>query len=395
MERVSRQQDQVSSGTVAPQTALPVAPGAAGVQTPQTVFARPARTESLPMVFESGHREPDLPTAAWNSAPRIPPMIIEPDIAQFMAASEMNKSQDMQMATILKNLKSASERLDTHNKEKMEKLHKRMDYILKEIEKQKEAKLTGDICFGIGIAATILSVIGAALLTFVTLGAAAPALIGAVVAACNTIMDCVDRGLKDHNVKFESGPLKGKPATASFAGLMGSMYEAMMVSDPGFQKLPKEEQEKRIQGVHIAMAVLTAIMFLTIGIACSVASVQKVASEGVKVASTLSGTVGRAAASMVGKGAEIAQIVADTANSATAISASVIGSQLAYISFESAELDNQKQHLEALAEAVQRLINSSQEAFESIQEMVADFLENVTNSNKEYYEVMNRVTRDS
>ncbi len=319
-------------------------------------------------------------------------MILEPDIAQVMTADTLGKSQDEQLKTLLNNLKSASEILDDVNKKKMDKLHKRMNTVLEQIKKQQEAKLAGDITFGLSIAASILSLIGAALLTFVSMGAAAPALIGAVIGATTTIMDGVDRGLQEAGVKYTSGPLAGKQATASLAGLVGAAWEAMMVSSPEFRALPKEEQEKRIMGMQIAVTVGMSILLLGAGIGAGAGSVMKVASEGVKVGSTLSATMGRVVGSLVGKGAEIAQTITETANSASTISSSVFGIQLANITFESNELDNQRQFFEALAEAVQRLITSNQESFENIQQSIAEFIQCVSESNENFYNVSKNIT---
>jgi hypothetical protein len=335
---------------------------------------------------------PELPAAFWNPAPRIPGMILEPDIAQIMTASELGKSHDEQMKTLLNNLKSASENLDDVNKKKMEKLTKRMQTVMEQIKKQREAKLAGDITFGLSIAASILSLIGAAMLTLVSLGAAAPALVGAVIGTATTIMDGVDRGLQEGGVKYTSGPLAGKQATATIAGLVGAMWESILVSSPGFQKLPKEEQEKRIMGMQIAVTVGISVLLLGAGIAAGAGSVMKAASEGVKVANSLSSTMARVVGSLVGKGAEIAQIVTETANSASTISSSVFGTQLAFITFESNELDNQRQFFEALAEAVQRLISSSQESTENIMQSITDFIQNVSESNEQYYSISKNMT---
>lgn len=366
--------------------------GGAVEQTIQRNIVQPRTTQKFELINKLQEKGPELPSVAWNPAPRIPGMILEPDIAQVMTADTLGKSQDEQLKTLLNNLKSASETLDDVNKKKMDKLHKRMNTVLEQIKKQQEAKLAGDITFGLSIAASILSLIGAALLTFVSMGAAAPALIGAVIGATTTIMDGVDRGLQEAGVKYTSGPLAGKQATASLAGLVGAAWEAMMVSSPEFRALPKEEQEKRIMGMQIAVTVGMSILLLGAGIGAGAGSVMKVASEGVKVGSSLSATMGRVVGSLVGKGAEIAQTITETANSASTISSSVFGIQLANITFESNELDNQRQFFEALAEAVQRLITSNQESLENIQQSIAEFIQGVSESNENFYNVSKNIT---
>lgn len=117
----------------------------------------------------------------------------------------------------------------------------------------------------------------------------------------------------------------------------------------------------------------------------------RAASDGVKVASTLSATMGRLAANVVGKGAEMVQIATELANSVGTMSTAVMGVQLANITFESNELDNQRQFFEAMAEAVQRLISSNQESLESIQESIAEFVQNVSESNASYYSTSNDI----
>ncbi len=357
----------------------------------RTSTAKASNSQHLALVTDAGKRQADLPTAAWNPAPRIPQMILEPDVAQLMAADELGKSHDQQLKTLLNNLKFSSENLDEVNKKKMDKLHDRMKKVLEQIEKQKQEKVASDLSFGLGMAASILALIGAALLTFVTMGAAAPALVGAAIGAATTVMDGIDRGLKDAGVKFTSGPLAGKPATATLAGLIGAAYEAMMVSDPAFKKLPEEEQQKRIAGMQTAVMVLVSTILLGIGIGSAAYGVTKLASEGVKVASTLSAAVYRALGGLAGKGAELAQVIADTANSASTMSSSVFGSQLAHITFESNELDNQKQYFEALAEAVERLITTNQDALENVQQSITDFIENVAKSNERFYDASRNI----
>ncbi len=388
MDISSGNQPRLETPVVSPQSP----PDGALEQTSQRRVTQARTSQQFELVSESPARGPGLPSVAWNPAPRIPAMILEPDIAQLMTADQLGKSQDEQLKTLINNLKSASENLDEVNKKKMDKLHKRMNTVLEQIKKQQEAKLAGDITFGLSIAASILSLIGAALLTFVSLGAAAPALIGAVIGATTTILDGVDRGLQEGGVKYASGPLAGKQATASLAGLVGAAWEAIMVSSPEFRALPKEEQEKRISGMQIAVTVGMSILLLGAGIAAGAGSVMKAASDGVKVANTLSATMGRVIGSMVGKGAELAQIVTEVANSAGTISTAVFGVQLANITFESNELDNQRQFFEALAEAVQRLISSNQETLENIQQSIADFVQNVSESNEQYYAVSRNIT---
>lgn len=387
MDISSRNQTRLDTPAVNPQSP----PDSALEQTNQRRIVQARTTQPFELVGESPPRGPGLPSVAWNPAPRIPGMILEPDIAQLMTADQLGKSQDEQLKTLLSNLKSASENLDEVNKKKMDKLHQRMNKVLEQIKKQEEAKLAGDVTFGLSIAASILSVIGAALLTFVSLGAAAPALIGAVIGATTTIMDGIDRGLQAGGVKYESGPLKGKQATASLTGLVSAAWEAIMVSSPEFNALSKEEQGKRISGMQIAVAVGMSVFLLGAGIAAGAGGVMRAASDGVKVASTLSATMGRLAANVVGKGAEMVQIATELANSVGTMSTAVMGVQLANITFESNELDNQRQFFEAMAEAVQRLISSNQESLESIQESIAEFVQNVSESNASYYSTSNDI----
>ncbi len=339
---------------------------------------------STPLIDSIGLRRASVATAAWTAPPRLPAIILEPDIAQLVAADSIQQSQEQQLSSIIENLKSTSENLKAVNKEKTTALENRYKKVLEEIEKQNKQRLASDIAFGVGMAASILAVIGAGLLTFITAGAAAPALIGAVVGACTTIMDGVDRALQDSGVKFTSGPLAGKQATASLSGLIGAAYEAMMVSNPEFQKLPEEEKQKIISGMQIAVTVATSVMLLGISAGSAAAGVSKIAADGAKLATDLSAKLTKAAAGMFAKAAEIVQVVADAGGSAATISASAYGIQLAFITFEKNELDNQRQQFEALAEAVLRLISTNQECLETMQDAVSEFLEGVSNSIDQY-----------
>ncbi len=347
--------------------------------------------KSTPLIDSIGLRQSSIVTAIWTAPPRLPAIILEPDVAQLVAADHIQQSQEQQLNSIIKNLKSTSENLKAVNKEKITALENRYKKVLEEIEKQNKQKIASDIAFGVGMAASILAVIGAGLLTFITAGAAAPALIGAVVGACTTIMDGVDRALQDADVKFTSGPLAGKRATASLSGLIGAAYESMMVSSPEFQKLTEEEKQKTITGMQIAVTVATSVMLLGISAGCAAAGVSKIATDGAKLAADLSTKLTKAAAGMFAKTAEIVQVVADAGGSAATISASAYGIQLAFITFEKNELDNQRQQFEALAEAVLRLISTNQDCLETIKEAVSEFLQGVSNSIDQYHQASRNI----
>ncbi len=345
----------------------------------------PDDSKKSSQISEVGYKQELLPTATWGAPPRLPALILEPDIAQVVTANALGNAQELQTKSLINNLKSTSENLKDINKKKMEVLQDRLKKVLQQMEEQRKQKVAADVSFGLSIAASIFALIGSALLTAISFGAAAPALVGAAVGVCTTIMDGVDRGLKEAGVKFETGPLAGKPATASLAGLLGAAYEAMMVSSPEFQRLDKEEQQKRIVGVQIAVTVMVSVMLMGISVGSAAGGLAKLSSDTIKAATNLSSLVSKCAGGLTAKIAEIAQVSTETANSVATISNSVFGIQLADINFSFNELDNQKQFFEALAEATLNLINSNQDVLESVQRSFGEFIESVSESLNNYY----------
>lgn len=376
----------ISGGAVSEE----VAEGAAA-----RVNARTAGREVELLRYE-GDAAPALPSVNGQQPLPIPGPILAPDEVLLTTQALVDTVQLMQAKSIVENLRQSSEKIDEANKEKMKALLERMDKTLKAIEKQKAMKTMGDVTFGLSIAVTILSIIGAGLLAFATGGLATPLLVGTAIGAVNTLLDGVDRALQnDPKAKYGKGVLEGKQITVNLAGLISTSHEAILKSIPEFTKLPKADQQLVIAVLQIVTSIVVAVMVSGIGAAAGVKAAAGVAGKIAEKSADMTKLVVNATAQLVSRSASAATTVGEIVEIASNIAAAFIGAFLAADRLQMNLADNKSQKFTSIAEMEARVKDVLQEVLEKVMEDKEATVGMISNALRSYHDTQSVITKTS
>lgn len=359
------------------------------------VNARIAGREAELLRYEAD-AAPALPGLNGQRPLPIPGPMLAPDEVLLTTQALVDTVQSMQAKSIVENLRQSSENIDKANKEKMKALLERMDKTLKALEKQKGMKTLGDVTFGLSVAVTLLSIIGAGLLAFATGGLATPLLVGTAIGAVNTLLDGVDRALQnDPKAKYGKGVLEGKQITVNLAGLISTSHEAILKSIPEFTKLPKADQQLVIAVLQIVTSIVVAVMVSGMGAAAGVKAATGIAGKIAEKSADMAKLAVNATAQLVSRSASAAATVGEIVEIASNIAAAFIGAFLAADRLQMNLADNKSQKFTSIAEMEARVKDVLQEMLEKVMEDKEATVERMSTGLRSYHDTQSVITKTS
>ncbi len=320
--------------------------------------------------------------------------MLAPDEVLLASQAVVDAVQSQQAKNIIENLRQSSENIDKANKEKMKSLLDRMDKTLKALEKQKAMNTLGDATFGISIAVTILSIIGAGLLSFVTGGLATPLLVGTAIGAVNTLLDGIDRALQnDPKAKYGAGVLEGKQISVGLAGLISTSHEAILKSIPEFKGLPKAQQELILAVLQVVTSLVVSISVSAVGAAAGAKAAANAAGKIIEKSADLASMAMKATAQLVSTSASTAATVGEIIQVAANIATAFIGAFLAGDRVQMNLADNKSQKFTSVAELEGRIKDVLQEILEKVMEDKNATSETVSNALRAYHDTQASISR--
>ncbi len=333
-----------------------------------------------------------------GSAPPLAAALLDPDTANVLVSGILDRITTDDMKTLMAQLKDSAKRLDSINTEKLIKYAEKAAKAVEEAKKQREQKITGDVGFGLSMAGAVLGMIGAVLLTVVTLGGGGFAIAGAAIGLATAIMDGADRIAKDNNL-MDSGINAGKKMDITLGGLVARMAQEITANLPGFDKLPPDQKEKVLNTLKLVCEIIVMVGVAAGTIACGAISMHqiggaaaKAGTEGAKVAAEAAKFTAQQGAKLASQGAETIVVITEITSSINSIVSGAYGVQMANITFEKNQIDNQRQKFESFAEMIKSEIDANQDALTQRAESLSNIYKNLATTNKNYYESSSRLT---
>ncbi len=375
---------------------------AAGSTTAATVEGTPTATAATAAnalaVTVAGRAAAPVGGLPAGAAPPLAAAAMDPDTANILVAGLMDKVTTEDMKNLMSQLKDASKRLDSVHAEKLKKFAEKAAKAVEEAKKQREQKISGDVGFGLSMAGAVLGLVGAVLLTIFTLGGGAAAIAGASIGLAATILDGADRLAKENNL-MDSGINKGKQMDLTLGGLVSRLAQEIVAGDPKFAKLPPDQKEKVLNDLKMVCQIVVMVAVAAGTIACGGVSLAQVSGAAAK-AGTEAAKAGTEAAKfavqqgarIASQGAETLQVVTDLTGGVNSIVSGAYGVQMANITFDKNQIDNQRQRLESFAQVIKSEIESDQDALTQRMESLSGIYDNLAATNKNYYESQSRLT---
>lgn len=357
-----------------------------------------ATAANAPVVTVAGRAAAPVGGLPAGAAPPLAAGVLDPDTANILVAGLMDKVTTDDMKNLMSQLKDASKRLDSVHAEKLQKFAEKAAKAVEEAKKQREQKISGDVGFGLSMAGAVLGLVGAVLLTIFTLGGGAAAIAGASIGLAATILDGADRLAKENNL-MDSGINKGKQMDLTLGGLVSRLAQEIVAGDPKFANLPPDQKEKVLNDLKMVCQIVVMVAVAAGTIACGGVSLSQVSGAAAK-AGTEAAKAGTEAAKfavqqgarIASQGAETLQVVTDLTGGVNSIVSGAYGVQMANITFEKNQIDNQRQRLESFAQVVKSEIESDQDALTQRMESLSGIYDNLAATNKNYYESQSRLT---
>ncbi len=340
------------------------------------------------------------PVAGFPSAGAAPlaAATMDPDTANILVAAMLDKVTTADMKNLMSQLKDASKRLDAVHTEKLKKFAEKAAKAVEEAKKQREQKISGDVGFGLSMAGAVLGMVGAVLLTIFTLGGGAAAIAGAAIGLTSAILDGADRLAKENKL-MDSGINKGKEMDLTLGGLVSRLAQEIVASDPKFASLPPDQKEKVLGDLKMVVQIAVMVSVAAGTIACGGVSMAqiggsaaKAGTEAAKAGTEAAKFAAQQGAKIASQGAETVQIATDLVGGVNSIVSGAYGVQIANITFDKNQIDNQRQKLESFAQVIKSEIEADQDALMQRMESLSSLYDNLAATNKNYHESQSRVT---
>lgn len=371
---------------------------AGGEQVSAARQSTPAALAQTPALTVGGQAPATVAGLPANGAPPLAAALLDPDTANVLVAAVIDKMTTQDMQGLMVMLKDASKRLDSLNAEKLKKFAEKAAKAVEEAKKQRQQKLSGDIGFGFSVAGAVLGMIGAVLLTVFTLGGGAAAIAGAAIGLGTVLLDGADRIAKENNL-VDSGINKGKLMDLTLGGLVSRLVQEIVLSDPKFEKLSADQKEKLMGDLKMACQIIVMVAVAAGTLACAGVSMAqiggaaaKAGTEAAKAGAEATKFAATQGAKLASQGAETVQILVDLAGGANSIASGAFGVQMANITFEKNQIDNQRQKLESFAQIVKSEVDANQDSLMQRMESLSSMYETLAATNKNYYESQQRLT---
>lgn len=371
---------------------------AGGEQVRATNQAAPAARTS-PLALTVGGQTPAMIAGLPASgAPPLAAAMLDPDTANMLVASIVDKMTTQDMKGLMAMLKDASKRLDTVNAEKLKQFAEKGAKAIEEAKKQREQKIMGDVGFGLSVAAAILGMIGAVLLTAFTLGGGAPAIVGAAIGLTTVLMEGADRIAKEHNL-MDGGINKGKQMNLTLGGLVSRLVQEIVMADPKLANISPDQKEKLLSDLKMACEIIVMVAVAAGSLACAGVSMAqiggaaaKAGTEAAKMGAEAAKFAATQGAKLASQGAETVQIIVEIAGAVNSGVNGVYGVQVANITFEKNQIDNQRQKLESFAQIIKSEVEANGDSLTQRMESLSSMYETLASTNKNYYESQQRLT---
>ena len=371
---------------------------AGGAQVATVAPATLAAAANASAVAVTGRAATPIGGLPAGSAPPLAAAVLDPDTANVLVSAIIDKVSTEDMKNLMAQLRDSSKRLDTLNSEKLKKYAEKAAKAVEEAKKQREQKISGDVGFGLSVAGAVLGMIGAVLLTVFSLGGGAGAIAAASIGLATVLLDGADRIAKENKL-MDSGVNKGKEMDLTLGGLVARLAQEVVASDPKFANLPPDQKEKVLGDLKMVCQIVVMIAVAAGTIACGGVSVSQIggaaAKAGTEAAKAGAETAKFAAtqgAKLASQGAETIQVVTELMGSVNSAVSGVYGVQMANITFEKNQIDNQRQLLEAFTEIIKSEIENNHDALTQRMESLSSLYENLVATNKNYNDSQQRLT---
>ncbi len=371
---------------------------AGGEQVRATNQATPAARTSPLAVTVGGQAPATVAGLPASGAPPLAASMLDPDTANMIVAGIIDKMTTQDMKGLMAMLKDASKRLDTVNAEKLKKFAEKGAKAIEEAKKQREQKIMGDVGFGLSVAGAILGMIGAVLLTVFTLGGGAPAIAGAAIGLATVLFDAADRIAKDKGLE-DVGINKGKKMDLTLGGLVSRLVQEIVMADPKLANISPDQKEKLLADLKMACEIIVMVAVAAGSLACAGVSMAqiggaaaKAGTEAAKMGTEAAKFAATQGAKLASQGAETVQIMVELAGAVNSGVNGVYGIQVANITFEKNQIDNQRQKLESFAQIIKSEVDANEDSLLQRMESLSSMYETLAAANKNYYESQQRLT---
>lgn len=321
---------------------------------------------------------------------------LDPDTAAVILMDMLDKSGDADAKNSMIGLVATFQRSEKLNSVRIKNFSDSLKKAQEAAEKQKSQQTASDVGLGFQVLGAVLGLIGAILLTAFTLGGGAAAIVGAVIGLTTTLLDASTRIAKAvHEGNSELGtyndPRDPSKKLALDFSIGGAVKRAMEQAEadnailmPPFlnEKDKRAYLDKITSDLSMAMNLAVSAVAILMG-GFSLAGVGKTVGA-VKEAASLSAKVTKQLVQYAANIANAASIASDVGGAASMISRGAYGIQIAEITFEKNELDNQKTRLDTWQSILGNAMQSQQNYVASRVKTVNEIRETMASSIANY-----------
>lgn len=358
-----------------PSTSIPA--GAADIDTPLS------NKFYADMVSQIGPSNASLVKLGMQYATLMSQPNLDPDTAAVVLMDMIDKSGDADTKNSMEMLVASFKRSEKLNSARLQSYSDSIKKAAETAAKKKDQQTMSDVGLGFQVAGAILGLLGAILLTAFTLGGGAFAIAGAIIGLTTTVLDVGTRIAKATDAKYDDprDPKNKQALDITIGGMVKMAIERAEAN--GHIYIPPElntEQKKEYlskvtMGVTITMNLLVAATTIAMG-GLSIQAAGKAALKGAQDGASLSSKVAGSAAQLFSKVASGGQIVSDVGGATTMVTKGAYGINIAHITFEKNELDNQRTRMDAwqsiLSNDMQSIQNSISNRVKDIGSMYED-----------------------
>ncbi len=294
---------------------------------------------------------------------------LDPDTAAVILMDMIDKSGDADAKNSMQLMSAQFARSEKLNSARLKSFSDSLQKAAEAAAKKKDQQTMSDVGLGFQVAGAVFGLIGAILLTAFTAGLGAGAIVGAIIGLTTTVLDVGTRIAKATDAKYDDprDPKNKQALDITIGGMVKMAIERAEAN--GHIYIPPElnaEQKKEYlskvtMGVTITMNLLVAATTIAMG-GLSIHQAGKAAAKIAQDGSSMGAKVAGSATQLFAKVASGAQIVSDVGGATTMITKGAYGINIAHITFEKNELDNQKTRMDVWQSILSNDMQSIQNA---------------------------------
>lgn len=359
--------------------------GAADIDTPVSNKLNEA------MVAQIGSSYASLATLGMQFTSLLSQPNLDPDTAAVILMDMINKSGEADTKNSMEVLVASFKRSEKLNSTRMQNYSDSVKKAAEAAAKKKAQQTASDIGLGFQVAGSVFALLGAILLTAFTLGGGGFAIAGAIIGLTTTILDVGTRIAKATNATYDD-PRDKKNKQALDITIGGAVKRAIEQAEAnGAIAIPRgmnDEQKKKYlsevtMGLTITMNLLVAATTVAMG-GLSIHAAGKAAAKMAQDTANTGVKVAGSATQLFAKIANGAQIVSDVGNATSMVTKGAYGINIAHITFEKNELDNQKTRMDTLQSILSNDMQSLQNAIASLVELINELYEGMATNVANY-----------